>query len=310
VLMFSVRPSIETWRSVADVMPIITKLHFVSHPLAFMLVVQPGMPPSPAPASIGNVTVLSPGAEQLGPPSAMSQCTLYVPSAGMQFAPPLLDPPLELLLEPPLLLELLLPELLLLEFVPLELTPLELPLLLDPLLPLLDPDDDPLPLLFEQATIDVPPVATSTPPMTSSAPRPILDALMSTPPAVRAYQTSDSRVLPPPIVRVTVAFVVGARKTTDVRRSKRETIPSAKETVRQFTVILEEIRGQNKGFGEGLQLLREQMEAGFEQVDQEIGLLKDAVLENRRDLKELKAQGQGHGRQLEELRVEVRELAA
>jgi hypothetical protein len=119
--------------------------------------------------------VLSPGAMQLALPSAMSQCTLYVPSAGMQFAPPLLDPPLELLLLPPLLL----PELPPLELL-LELTPLELPLLEPLLLPLLEPDDvDPLPLLFEHATTEVPPVAASTPPTKSNDPRPTLDALMT-----------------------------------------------------------------------------------------------------------------------------------
>jgi hypothetical protein len=89
-------------------------------------------------------------------------------NVGGQLPPPLLDPPLELLLLAPLEL-LAVPELL-----PELLTPLLEPLLL--LAPLLlDPDDDPLPLLFEQATTDVPPAAAATPPNKSSAPRPILD---------------------------------------------------------------------------------------------------------------------------------------
>jgi hypothetical protein len=82
------------------------------------------------------------------------------------------------------------------------------------------------------------------------------------------------------------------------------------EAVRQLTVVVEEIRGQNQALGGGLESLREQMHAGFdrvdrrfEEVDQDIALLKHAVLE-------LKAQGQDHGRQLEGLRTEVRDLAA
>lgn len=106
---------------------------------------------------------------------------------------------------------------------------------------------------------------------------------------------------------------------------------SASEAVRQFTVVLEEIRSQNRAFGEGQQLLREQMQAGFErvdrrfeqvdrrfeqvdrrfeqvdrrfeqidrrfeqidghleQVDGRLGRLEDAVLENRREIKLLRA---------------------
>jgi len=92
---------------------------------------------------------------------------------------------------------------------------------------------------------------------------------------------------------------------------------SVAEAVRQFTVVLEEIRSQNRAFGEGQQLLREQMQAGFErvdrrfeevdrrfeqvdgrfeqidrrfeQVDGRLGRLEDAVLENRREIKLLRA---------------------
>ena len=85
---------------------------------------------------------------------------------------------------------------------------------------------------------------------------------------------------------------------------------------RAFAVVLEEIRAQNKVFGEGQQLLREQMPAGFaevnhrfEQVDrrfervehniteirqditdvrQHVGLVKIAVLDHSRELKEIR----------------------
>ena len=49
------------------------------------------------------------------------------------------------------------------------------------------------------------------------------------------------------------------------RRNKETKTTSV--DARAFTVVLEEIRAQNKVFGEGLQLLRQQMDAGFGQVD-------------------------------------------
>jgi chromosome segregation ATPase len=52
---------------------------------------------------------------------------------------------------------------------------------------------------------------------------------------------------------------MAARKTT----RPKTTSPEA----RAFVVVLEEIRAQNKVFGEGQQLLREQMSAGFEEVN-------------------------------------------
>ena len=83
-----------------------------------------------------------------------------------------------------------------------------------------------------------------------------------------------------------------------------------------FAVVLEEIRAQNKGFGEGQQLLREQMSllreqmsAGFEDVsrrfeqvdarfervegrldriENDVGLVKIAVIEHARELKEIR----------------------
>jgi hypothetical protein len=72
--------------------------------------------------------------------------------------------------------------------------------------------------------------------------------------------------------------------------------------VRAFTVVLEEIHGQNEVFGEGLQLLREQMTAGFEEmnrrfeqvdhrfdhIEQDLGLVKIAVLDHSRELKEIR----------------------
>ena len=73
--------------------------------------------------------------------------------------------------------------------------------------------------------------------------------------------------------------------------------------VRAFTVVLEEIRSQNKVFGEGQQLLREQMQAGFEEVrlrfeqvdrrfdrlEHDVGLVKGAVLAHTHELKEIRA---------------------
>jgi methyl-accepting chemotaxis protein len=91
---------------------------------------------------------------------------------------------------------------------------------------------------------------------------------------------------------------------------------STSSDARAFAVVLEEIRAQNKVFGEGQQLLREQMAAGFEEVNrrfeqvddrfqqvdrhfehieqdvaelrQDVGLVKIAVLEHSRGLKEIR----------------------
>jgi hypothetical protein len=92
------------------------------------------------------------------------------------------------------------------------------------------------------------------------------------------------------------------------RRSKQPEATGAE--ARAFTIVLEEIRAQNKGFGEGQQLLREQMgglreemRAGFGEVDrrfeqvdrrldrleQDVGLVKIAVVGHARDLKEIRA---------------------
>ena len=105
------------------------------------------------------------------------------------------------------------------------------------------------------------------------------------------------------------------------RKSKQTEATGAE--ARAFTVVLEEIRAQNKGFGEGQELLREQMgalrgqmgalgeevgvlgeqvgvlreemRAGFAQVDrrferieQDVGLVKIAVLDHARELKEIR----------------------
>jgi hypothetical protein len=98
------------------------------------------------------------------------------------------------------------------------------------------------------------------------------------------------------------------------RKSKQTEATTAE--ARAFTIVLEEIRAQNKGFGEGQELLREQMgvlreevgglreemRAGFAEVDrrfaqvdrrfdhieQDVGLVKIAVLDHARELKEIR----------------------
>ena len=69
-----------------------------------------------------------------------------------------------------------------------------------------------------------------------------------------------------------------------------------------FTVVVEEIRGQFKVFGEALQGLSDKVTAGFadvdrrfeqvdrrfEQVDRDLGLVKAAILDHGRELKELR----------------------
>ncbi len=79
--------------------------------------------------------------------------------------------------------------------------------------------------------------------------------------------------------------------------ARKERLEGAKfepppDAAHPFTVVLEEIRAQGKVFGEGHQLLREQMQAGFEEVnrrfeqvegrlervEQDMALVKDAVV--------------------------------
>ena len=105
------------------------------------------------------------------------------------------------------------------------------------------------------------------------------------------------------------------------RKSKQPEATSAE--ARAFTIVLEDIRAQNKAFGEGQELLREgqeqlregqeqlregqeqlregqeqlreEMRAGFAEVDrrfdrieQDVGLVKIAVLDHARELKEIR----------------------
>jgi hypothetical protein len=108
-----------------------------------------------------------------------------------------------------------------------------------------------------------------------------------------------------------------------VRKKKpRAPRPSAAQ---QFSVVVEDVRSQFKGFGEALQGLRSEVAAGFddvraefasvraevalgfeqvdrrfeqvdrrfEQVDREIGLVKAAVLEHGHELKEIRSSVRG-----------------
>jgi hypothetical protein len=107
------------------------------------------------------------------------------------------------------------------------------------------------------------------------------------------------------------------------RKSKQPEATTAE--ARAFTIVLEEIRAQNNGFGEGQELLREgqeflregqerlregqerlreqmgqlrdEMQAGFAEVDrrfdrieQDVGLVKIAVLDHARELKEIRVE--------------------
>jgi hypothetical protein len=71
-------------------------------------------------------------------------------------------------------------------------------------------------------------------------------------------------------------------------------------TNREFVVVLEDIRGHQRAFGEALQSFREDVDRRFDGVEQDITLLKDAVLEQGRELKEHGRKLEEHGRNLEE----------
>jgi hypothetical protein len=78
-------------------------------------------------------------------------------------------------------------------------------------------------------------------------------------------------------------------------RKKTSGGTSPRTSAREFAVVLEDVRSQFKVFGEAFLGLRDQMTAGFEQVDRrfeqvdgEIGLLKAAVIEQSRELREIR----------------------
>jgi chromosome segregation ATPase len=92
----------------------------------------------------------------------------------------------------------------------------------------------------------------------------------------------------------------------------------------RFTVVLQEIRDGQRALGGQVESLREQMHAGFDQVDRrfeqvdqdfeqihermggidlDIGRLKDAVLENRREIKAMRAEGQERAQDIREIRA-------
>lgn len=76
------------------------------------------------------------------------------------------------------------------------------------------------------------------------------------------------------------------------RMSKVRKPASPPDAAHQFTIVVEEIRAQGEVFGEGLQLLREQVQVGFaevahrfEQIDRRLGRVEDAVVQHGRELK-------------------------
>jgi hypothetical protein len=102
---------------------------------------------------------------------------------------------------------------------------------------------------------------------------------------------------------------MGARK----RMAKRQQTDNGGADVRAFTVVVEEIHSQINVFGEKLQafeqsverrfdqvdhrfervdrelaLVRAEMKAGFLATDHELALVKTAVLEHNREIKELR----------------------
>jgi hypothetical protein len=95
-----------------------------------------------------------------------------------------------------------------------------------------------------------------------------------------------------------------------VEGEKKKTMATGKKTTTnaapagaEFTVVLEDLRSQFRVFGEALQGLREEFTERFDAVDQrfagvdqrfdgvdrEIGLVKATVLENGREIRELRA---------------------
>jgi hypothetical protein len=110
------------------------------------------------------------------------------------------------------------------------------------------------------------------------------------------------------------------------KRSKPPTAPRRSPSSRDFAVVLESLQGDFRVFGEALHGVqhdleavkqdvqgvkqslvefRTEVDARFDRVEGEIGLLKDAVLTNTRELKDHGRELKDQGRQLAELRVAV-----
>ena len=84
---------------------------------------------------------------------------------------------------------------------------------------------------------------------------------------------------------------------------------------RAFAVVLEEIRAQNKVFGEGQQLLREQMSAGFaevnhrfEQVDRRFERVEHDITEIRQDVTEIRQDVTEIRRDITEIRQDITDV--
>lgn len=76
---------------------------------------------------------------------------------------------------------------------------------------------------------------------------------------------------------------------------KTKTPKTSSSGARAFVVVLEEIRAQNKGFGEGLQLVREEVQAlrqemvaRFDGVDRRFERVENDITEIRHDVTEIR----------------------
>jgi hypothetical protein len=74
---------------------------------------------------------------------------------------------------------------------------------------------------------------------------------------------------------------------------------SAPKNGHAFTVVLEQLRGDFRVFGEALAGFREAVDRRFDRVEGDIQFLKTAVTEHTRLLKDQGRQLNDHGRQLE-----------
>jgi chromosome segregation ATPase len=77
---------------------------------------------------------------------------------------------------------------------------------------------------------------------------------------------------------------------------------------RAFAVVLEEIRAQNKVFGEGQQLLREQMSAGFEEVNRRFERVEHDITEIRQDISEIRQDITEVRQDVTEIRQDITEI--
>ena len=88
---------------------------------------------------------------------------------------------------------------------------------------------------------------------------------------------------------------------------KKSRLPESRDS-RAYTLVLEDIRSQFAVFGEALGGLRETMNRRFDKVENDIALLKVAVIQNSHDIKEIRQDITEIRQDIVEIRADIVEI--